>query len=127
VEGTADILDPRGRNLGVALGFLRLEPREPELRLLHDCFDTWRGIGDVVAGMARQDYDLELRRFNGRGWRATFFPSGFEHSFTSSAASAFAMSPWEAVQRAAVDTLARPGGLANPQTRDWTATDESPR
>ena len=76
--------------------------------------------------MARQDYDLELRRFDGRGWRATFLPSGFEHSFTSSAASAFAMTPWEAVQRAAADTLARPG-LADSQTRDWTATDESPR
>ena len=26
------------------------------------CYDTWRGIRDIVAGMARQDYDLELRR-----------------------------------------------------------------
>jgi hypothetical protein len=26
----------------------------PELRLLHRCFDNWRGSGDVVAGMARQ-------------------------------------------------------------------------
>jgi hypothetical protein len=30
---------------GAALGFLALEPCEPELRLLHRCFDTWRGIG----------------------------------------------------------------------------------
>jgi len=30
------------------LGFLALEPREPELQLLHRCFDNWRGIGDVV-------------------------------------------------------------------------------
>jgi hypothetical protein len=36
-----------------------------------------------VAGMGRQEYDLELRRYNGQGWRATFFPSGFEHSLTS--------------------------------------------
>ena len=49
------------------------EPREPEFRLLHRCFDNWRGIGDVVASMARQGYDLELRRYNGRGWRALFF------------------------------------------------------
>jgi hypothetical protein len=41
---------------------------------------TWRGIGDIVVGMARQEYDLELRRYNGRGWRAMFFQSGFEHS-----------------------------------------------
>jgi hypothetical protein len=50
--------------LRAALGFLALEPREPELRRLHRCFDNWRGIGDVVAGMAREEYDLELRRYN---------------------------------------------------------------
>ena len=33
-----------------ALDFLSLDPREPELRMLDDCFDTWRGVGDVVAG-----------------------------------------------------------------------------
>jgi hypothetical protein len=26
----------------------------------HSLFDRWRGIGDIVAGMARQGYDLEL-------------------------------------------------------------------
>jgi len=108
-----------------ALGFLSLEPREPELQLLHRCFDTWRGIGDIVAGMARQEYDLELRRYNGRGERATLFLSGFEHSLTADAGSAWASSPWEAVQRAAGDTLR---GLETPEpaTRDWTAFDESP-
>ena len=83
----------RARLLRAALGFLSLEPRERELRTLHDCFDTWRGIGDVVAGMARQEYDLELRRYNGRGWRAIFFQSGFEHSLTSHAGAAYARSP----------------------------------
>src|SRR5262249_13095712 len=29
------------------LDFLALEPREPELHLLHNCFDTWRGVGNV--------------------------------------------------------------------------------
>ena len=55
-------VDARGQSLRSALGFLSLEPSEPELRLLHRCFDNWRGIGDIVAGMARRDYDLELRR-----------------------------------------------------------------
>jgi hypothetical protein len=91
-------------SLRASLGFLSLEPREPELRLLHCCFDTWRGIGDVVAGMARQEYDLELRRYDGRGWRAMFFLSGFEHSLTADAGSAWAPSPWEAVPRAAAAT-----------------------
>jgi hypothetical protein len=55
--------------LRAALGFLTLGPREPELRLLHRCCDTWRGIGDIVAGMARQEYDhvetLRLAHYNG--------------------------------------------------------------
>ena len=63
------MIDPRARLFRAALGFLALESREPELQRLHRCFDDWRGISDVVAGMARQEYDLELRRYNGRGWR----------------------------------------------------------
>lgn len=85
--------------------------------MLHTWLDTWRGIGDVVAGMARQDFDLELRRFDGRGWRATFFPSGFEHSFTSTAGSAWAATPWHAVQHAAAATLDRLE--AREPARDW--------
>ena len=119
-------LDTRGQLLRAALGFLALEAREPELRRLHRCFDTWRGVGDIVAGMARAEYDLELRRYNGRGWRAIFFDSGFEHSLTSHAGAAYARSPWEAVQRAARDALRK---LESPELgpRDWTTTDESPR
>lgn len=40
--------------LHAALGFLALEPREPELRRLHECFDSWRGIGDIVAVYYRE-------------------------------------------------------------------------
>jgi len=69
--------DQRPRLLRAALGFLSLEPREPELRRLHRCFDNWRGIGDVVVAMAPAEYDLELRCYNGRGWRAIFFPERF--------------------------------------------------
>jgi len=53
--------------------------------------------------MARQDYDLELRRYDGRGWRAIFFQSGFEHSLTSHPGAGWALSPWTAVHRAARD------------------------
>jgi len=55
-------LNQRLATLRAALGFLSLEPNEPELQLRHRCFDTWRGIGDVVRDMERQEYDLELRR-----------------------------------------------------------------
>lgn len=93
--------------------------------MLHNCFDTWRGIGDVVAGMARQDYDLELRRYDGRSWRAVFFQSGFEHSLTSHAGAAWARSPWEAVQRAAADALCKLS-IGERQPRDWTTTNDAP-
>src|ERR671937_1600067 len=99
------VVNQRLRSLRIALGFVALEPREPELRLLHHWLDTWSGIGHVIAGMARQGYDLELRRYDGQGWRAMFFPSGFEHSLTSHAGSAWALSSWEATQHAAADAL----------------------
>ena len=64
----------------------------------------WAGLGLVVAGMARQDFDLELRGFP-RGWRATFYPSGLAHSIV--AGTGWASSPWRAAQRAAWIALAR--------------------
>jgi hypothetical protein len=54
-----------------------------------------------------------------------FFPSGFEHSLTSHAGSAWAPSPWHATQRAAADALNRLE-RGEPPTRGWTTTDDSP-
>jgi hypothetical protein len=88
--------DPPGGLLRAALGFLSVEPREPELEMLHRWLDTWSGIGHVIAGMSRQGYDLELRRYNGQGWRATFYPAGFEHSRTTFHGSALMPTPWQA-------------------------------
>ena len=39
------------KNLTAALGFAQLEPRAPELRLLHRWLDTWTGLGLVVVGV----------------------------------------------------------------------------
>jgi hypothetical protein len=33
--------------------------------------------------MARRGYDLQLTRYDERGWRATFYATGMEHSLTS--------------------------------------------
>src|SRR5437867_6209516 len=58
---------------------------EPELRMLHSWLDSWRAIGDVLRGMARQGWDVQL--IGGTAWEPT---------------------PWRAVQRAAWAALARP-------------------
>jgi hypothetical protein len=59
--------------------------------------------------MAHQGFDLQLTRYDARGWRATFYPTGIEHSITSATASAFEPTPWRAVQDAARDALRRGG------------------
>jgi len=120
------MLAQRARLLRAALGFAAIQPYEPELRLLHRWLDSWPGIGHIVAGMARQEYDVELRRYDGQGWRAMFFPSGFERSLTAHAGSAWALSPWQAVQRAAGDALYKLQ-FGKTMPRDWTRTNESPR
>jgi hypothetical protein len=81
----------------------------PELvRLLRGWFDSWPGIGRVVAGMARQSYDLQLTRYGEDGWRATFYPAGrTAHSMTSAVGSSWAGTPWAAVQGAAGAALVR--------------------
>jgi hypothetical protein len=119
-------LNQRLAALRAPLGFLSLEPHEPELRLLHNRFDTWHGIGDIVAGMVRHEYDLDLRRYNGHGWRAMFVSSGFEHSLIANAGSAWAPSPWEAAQRAARDALRRREAPER-APRDWTTVDDARR
>jgi len=77
--------------------------------------------------MARQGYDLELRRYNGRAWRAMFFVEGFEHSLTADAGSAWAPSPWAAVQQAARETLSKLERGDEAASPDWMLPDESPR
>jgi hypothetical protein len=100
------LLTERRATLAAALGFAVLEPRTRELVRLHGWLDTWRGIGDIIVRMARQDYDIQLTRYDGRGWRATFYTTGMEHSATSAIGSAWEQTPWRAVQRAAA--AARP-------------------
>jgi hypothetical protein len=92
-------------SLTAALGFALLGGDAPELALVRAWLCTWTGIGLVAAGMARQGYDLSLTRYDERGWRATFYVTGMEHSPTGATGSAFESTPWLAVQRAAWETL----------------------
>jgi hypothetical protein len=55
--------------------------------------------------MAHQGYDLRLTRYDERGWRATFYTSGMEHSPTSATGTGWEPTPWHATQRAAWDAL----------------------
>jgi len=106
----AMIVDHRARLLLVTLGFLRLEGQlPPALLTLHRWLDTWRGIGHLAVGMARQGYDLQLTRYDDRGWRATYFASGMEHSPTSATGTAWERTPWRAVQQAAWEVLSKDG------------------
>ena len=44
-----------------------------------------------------------------RGWRATFYTTGMEHSPTSATGTGWERTPWHATQRAAWEALRRAG------------------
>jgi hypothetical protein len=43
---------------------------------LRSWLDSWSGIGHITVGMARQGSDLQLTRYDEKGWRATFYMTG---------------------------------------------------
>ena len=65
-----------------------------------DLADSWSGIGHVTVGMHRQGFDLQLTQYDERGWRATFYTTGMEHSPTSATGTGWERTPWHATQRA---------------------------
>jgi hypothetical protein len=67
-------------------------------------------IGRIAVGMHRQGYDLQLTQYDDRGWRATFYTTGMEHSPTSATGTGWERTPWHAVQRAAWEVLKRSAG-----------------
>jgi hypothetical protein len=66
------VLDQRGRLLIAALGFAGLPRPSPDRALwaLRTWLDSWSGIGHITVGMAHQGYDLQLARYDERGWGA---------------------------------------------------------
>ena len=101
------MLDQRGQLLQAALGFAGvLHPSyDRALWALRTWLDSWSGFGHVAVGMARQGYDLQLTRYDEKGWRATFYTIELEHSPTSATGAGWERTPWHATQRAAWDTL----------------------
>jgi hypothetical protein len=57
--------------------------------------------------MHRQGFDLQLTQYDDRGWRATFYATGMEHSATSATGTAWEPTPCRATQRAPWDALTR--------------------
>ena len=101
------MLDRRGQLLRAAVGFA-----DRALHGLRTWLNSWTGIGHVAMGMARQGYDLQLTRYDERGWRATFYVTGMEHSPTSATGTGWERTPWHATQRAALEAL---------KATDWRA------
>lgn len=92
--------------LTAAVGFALLEDHGDALQVVRFWLSTWTGIGQVIDGMHRQGYDVQLTQYDERGWWATFYVTGMEHSATSATTSAWEPMPWRAVQRAAFTALA---------------------
>ena len=100
------MLDPRGQLLRAALGFAGCSMPSYD-RALRAWLDSWSGIGRIAVGMAHQGYDLQLTRYDERGWRATFYVTGMEHSPTSATGTGWERMPWHATQRAAWEALSK--------------------
>ena len=101
------MLDERGRLLMAALGFAgcSMLSYDRALHALRTWLDSWPGVGHVAVGMHRQGFDLQLTQYDDRGWCATFYTTGMEHSPTSATGTAWERTPWHATQRAAWDAL----------------------
>jgi len=57
--------------------------------------------------MHRQGFGLQLTQYDERGWRATFYTTGMEHSPASAIGTSWEKTPWHAVQKAASEAIKR--------------------
>ena len=76
------MIDQRGQPLRAAVGFAGCSMRSHDRALwaLRTWLDSWPTVGHITAGMHRQGFDLQLTQYDERGWRATFYTTGMEHS-----------------------------------------------
>jgi len=105
------MLDQRGQLLRAAVGLATLHSPSHHrgLHALRSYLDSWAGIGRIAVGMAHQGFDLQLTRYDERGWRATFYTTGMEHSPTSATGTGWEPTPWHATQRAAWEAFNKVG------------------
>ena len=85
----------RGQLLRAAVGFAGYSMRSYDRSSTpsRTWLDSWSGIGHVTVGMARQGYDLQLTRYDEKGWRATFYTTGMEHSPTNATGTSWERTP----------------------------------
>src|SRR5438309_8463780 len=107
------MLDPRAQLLRAALGF----STAPCPRMTESCTRLAHLAGLVGRDRARHRgdapcFDLQLTQYDEKGWRATFYTTGMEHSPTSATGTAWERTPWQAVQRAARGGAEEGGGGA---------------
>jgi hypothetical protein len=70
--------------------------------------------------MHRQGHNLQLTQYDERGWRATFYTTGMEHSTTSATAPRGVRTSWRATQRAAWEALKKkPESESGQEEREW--------
>jgi hypothetical protein len=77
------------------------------LRTLRSWLDSWTGIGHIAAGTHRQGFGLRLTQYDERGWRASFYTGGMEHSPTSATGTGWERTPWHATQCAEWEALSK--------------------
>jgi len=89
------MLDQRSQLLRAAVGFAgcSMLSYDRALCALRSSRDSWTWIGHVAVGMHRQGYDLQLTQYEERGWRATFYTTGMEHSPTSATGTGWERTP----------------------------------
>src|SRR5262249_49011219 len=77
------------------LGFRYPPGREPPvIAAIRQYLGGWPGVGRIVAGMARQQYDLRLTRYGPSGWEAIFYSAGIGHSVTPMVGTGRARETW---------------------------------
>ena len=99
------LLDQRGQLLRAAVGFAGCSmPSYDRALWTHRAPGSTPGPASATSpgGMHRQ-----LTQYDERGWRATFYTTGVEHSPTSATGTAWERTPWHATQRAAWEMLGK--------------------
>lgn len=111
----ASALEQRRATLVAALGFAQLDVdagREPAVDALKAYLDSWRGIGNVIDGMLRQGYSINMSASPDTGWAVVLLkdrPGGGAEIV----ANGYDVSLPRAVQRASWNALigkSMPGG-----------------